>query len=162
MVKCYGIMGWDYTVSFLGQVIAIVISRPRSLTIKKLFDLISPWLFLIFKNIVPFLGHWIYQLTVSNRGGVHCGSDDNTLVRLLLYTDTKMLWVLRIILSISLHGNCYDERTDTVSPWHHYNILSLCILQRYLWNEDTLRRMRWQLLYSCPPKSNTKNIDFRF
>ena len=71
-----------------------------------------------------------------------------------------MLWVLRIILSISLHGNCYDERTDTVSPWHHYNILSLCILQRYLWNEDILRRKRWQLSYSCPPKSNTKNIDW--
>ena len=39
MVKSYGVGGWvggllDYTVSLLGQVIAIVISRPRSLTIK--------------------------------------------------------------------------------------------------------------------------------
>ena len=40
MVKSYGVVGGggllDYIVSFLGQVIAIVISRPRSLTIVKL------------------------------------------------------------------------------------------------------------------------------
>ena len=40
MVKSYGVGGWvggllDYTVSLLGQVIAIVISRPRSLTIMR-------------------------------------------------------------------------------------------------------------------------------
>ena len=36
MVKSYGVVGGllDYIVSFLGQVIAIVISRPRSLTIR--------------------------------------------------------------------------------------------------------------------------------
>ena len=32
-----------------------------------------------------------------------------------------------------------------VSPWHQYSILSLCILRRYLWNDDILRRMWWRL-----------------
>ncbi len=41
MVKSYGVVGGilDYNDSFLGQVIVIVISRPRSLTILVVFGL---------------------------------------------------------------------------------------------------------------------------
>ena len=47
MVKSLRVGGggglWDYIVSFLGQVIAIVISRPRSLTIVQIkFNSIQP------------------------------------------------------------------------------------------------------------------------